>query len=237
VYADHKAMYDYDPPSEPIAHGISSTPAEALADAERSVGKVQPVHAKNASWYRREKAAEKPRNASPNGTDTATLEFVHDVHWSYPDYADSGSWFIGKHRIVKKTQSRLCVECDPYRDDQTRRLNDYRDFYCQTFVLNRHLFETRGYADRKGSRGYWGQRYYADPQIGIDDRSKCPFTKIGDAPGCFKVLGIQASTTVDEVKSAFRRLSREKHPDHGGNADDFVRLREAYERALRACKP
>jgi hypothetical protein len=55
----------------------------------------------------------------------------------------------------------------------------------------------------------------------------------GRSVACFTVLGIKPGTSVEEIKSAFRRLSLERHPDVGGDQNSFIQLRQAYEQALR----
>ena len=53
-----------------------------------------------------------------------------------------------------------------------------------------------------------------------------------------KAFGIRVSKlkkmTKDEIKSAYRKSSMEAHPDHGGNAEDFNNLNEAYQFAYGA---
>uniref|UniRef100_A0A0D9XAJ6 J domain-containing protein n=1 Tax=Leersia perrieri TaxID=77586 RepID=A0A0D9XAJ6_9ORYZ len=44
----------------------------------------------------------------------------------------------------------------------------------------------------------------------------------------YDVLGLRAGATVREIKAAYRRLARERHPDVAGGADEFVRLHDAY---------
>jgi len=48
-----------------------------------------------------------------------------------------------------------------------------------------------------------------------------------------RVLGLERGATDAEIKKAYRRLSLQHHPDKGGNADDFVRIHEAYETLSR----
>ena len=43
------------------------------------------------------------------------------------------------------------------------------------------------------------------------------------------VLGLRGPVDADEVKRAYRRLARELHPDAGGDADAFQRVRAAYD--------
>ena len=45
----------------------------------------------------------------------------------------------------------------------------------------------------------------------------------------FKGLGIRATATSEELKSAFRRRCRETHPDSGGSRIAFEAVTEAYE--------
>ncbi|MBW1728160.1 MAG: DnaJ domain-containing protein [Deltaproteobacteria bacterium] len=49
------------------------------------------------------------------------------------------------------------------------------------------------------------------------------------AKSYFVILGISPSATADEIKSAYRRLAKEFHPDHytGGN-ETFREIQEAY---------
>ena len=53
-----------------------------------------------------------------------------------------------------------------------------------------------------------------------------------DVPECLAALGLPASATRRQVKSHFRKLSRQRHPDHGGDADSFRELVKNYEQAL-----
>jgi DnaJ-class molecular chaperone len=45
----------------------------------------------------------------------------------------------------------------------------------------------------------------------------------------FAVLGVTAAATLDEIRSAYRRLAKEYHPDHyPGGKDLFLQIQEAY---------
>lgn len=48
----------------------------------------------------------------------------------------------------------------------------------------------------------------------------------------WEVLGVQSTATKPEIISAFRALARVHHPDAGGDAGTFKRLRQAYETGL-----
>lgn len=53
----------------------------------------------------------------------------------------------------------------------------------------------------------------------------------GSAPW-WEVLGVRKEATRVDIVNAYRALAKTHHPDVGGNADDFRRLRRAYEAAL-----
>jgi DnaJ-class molecular chaperone len=49
------------------------------------------------------------------------------------------------------------------------------------------------------------------------------------AKSYFAILGISSGSTADEVRSAYRRLAKEYHPDHySGSSDRFRDIQEAY---------
>jgi DnaJ-class molecular chaperone len=49
------------------------------------------------------------------------------------------------------------------------------------------------------------------------------------AKSYFAILGISPNATVDEIRSAYRRLAKEFHPDHyTGNSERFRDIQEAY---------
>lgn len=45
----------------------------------------------------------------------------------------------------------------------------------------------------------------------------------------YELLGVPVDASAAEIKSAYRALVRSTHPDAGGNAETFQRLRDAYE--------
>ena len=45
----------------------------------------------------------------------------------------------------------------------------------------------------------------------------------------YQILGLQHDATALQVKASYRRLVAEAHPDRGGSAADFIRIRAAYE--------
>lgn len=50
-------------------------------------------------------------------------------------------------------------------------------------------------------------------------------------PECLAILGLAPPVTEEDVKQAFLEKVKTSHPDHGGNAQQFMRLQEAFEQA------
>jgi len=50
----------------------------------------------------------------------------------------------------------------------------------------------------------------------------------------WQILGVTEKATKAEIISAYRALARVHHPDTGGDAETFKRLRRAYEQGMEA---
>ena len=51
---------------------------------------------------------------------------------------------------------------------------------------------------------------------------------------CWEVLGVEENASPDAVRSAYRRLIKENHPDTGGRQEDAQRINDAYAAARTA---
>jgi hypothetical protein len=50
---------------------------------------------------------------------------------------------------------------------------------------------------------------------------------------CLTTLGLSLPCTRDDVRRAYKRLALKTHPDLGGNSQDFIKLKQAHDSALR----
>ena len=50
------------------------------------------------------------------------------------------------------------------------------------------------------------------------------------------LLGVSFPCSISDVKTAYRKLAKRFHPDQGGSHDEFLALRDAYEKALHLCR-
>lgn len=51
---------------------------------------------------------------------------------------------------------------------------------------------------------------------------------------CYKILGCYSLSTDAEIKTAHRRLSREHHPDKGGDIEKFDKVQKAFKEVATA---
>lgn len=54
---------------------------------------------------------------------------------------------------------------------------------------------------------------------------------------CWKVLGLQPTATVDEVKARYRELVMQHHPDRYGDPEEFKRVQNAYNKVMDQMSP
>jgi hypothetical protein len=166
---------------------------------------------------------------SSKAEDSVTTEYLYSYHHFLSDYDNSEKRYFVSHRIIKKTAKRIFI-----LDDDTERF-----FTPEKFAEHPEEFRTISFDRQKLELD--GEVYYPRRSLA----GHCYYTEQGKArfeaerlqrpvPPCLAMLGLSHGCTKEDIKRAFRRKSREVHPDHGGDSDSFIALREAYENALTA---
>lgn len=51
----------------------------------------------------------------------------------------------------------------------------------------------------------------------------------GETTDYYRVLGVEPDASQEDIKSAYRAMVRETHPDRNGGEEQFKRIKEAYE--------
>jgi len=46
----------------------------------------------------------------------------------------------------------------------------------------------------------------------------------------YVILGLQENAAIEVVEAVFKKLAKKQHPDTGGNSEEFIRIRDAYEK-------
>ena len=119
-------------------------------------------------------------------------------------YENAWSLGNGDHlpcgELPKEYQGDPCYHYDNFRDNT--RWYDDSNFFGNPFQEERRPRDF--YEEDEGYEGY-------------------------DSHNSYKVLGLKRSSSQEEIKLAFRQKARETHPDKGGDAEEFKKVREAYE--------
>lgn len=94
------------------------------------------------------------------------------------------------------------------------------------------------HTDKKLSEYYLDWQIYEDTsQQNVNDLLNGfweKFSAVDKKLEALKILGLEADVNKDQLVQAYRRLAAKHHPDKGGNDEDFIKLREAYE-ILKFC--
>jgi hypothetical protein len=239
---------DWSDSERPFASGYEDSKEAAMQKGREAVGvtelKALPSYSRRRRWfylisqneralfnqqmsdgiaaqYRRRLAIEARMQKPAEGSQTATLEFLYRFHTS--DY--DGSTCAVPHRIVKKTAKRIYVEVKSYStntwkppDQDPNREPTWWDFNVRTTAVDRATLEREGCVRSAVLCGY----LHVSPTL----------PSYSYTPQCLKDLGLSYPCTEGDVKRVFRRLSKEMHPDSGGDATRFIVLQQAYEAAL-----
>lgn len=54
-------------------------------------------------------------------------------------------------------------------------------------------------------------------------------TEPDESESCYEILGVDPGASSSEIRQAYRKLALAKHPDRGGDPEEFARLSKAYE--------
>jgi hypothetical protein len=73
-----------------------------------------------------------------------------------------------------------------------------------------------------GSAAMWKQIFNA--RMGIGEARR-----VVGSGSPLKILGLKADATWKQIKSAYRTLAKQHHPDAGGRAEDFRNVQAAFE--------
>ena len=68
--------------------------------------------------------------------------------------------------------------------------------------------------------------------IGIEATPDDSVLKIGFTNNWWEILGIKIDAGEKEIKNAYKSMARIHHPDSGGDAKKFQKIREAYDKGM-----
>ena len=77
-----------------------------------------------------------------------------------------------------------------------------------------------------------GQAPFSETQAKVLEHGKPEKVIQAEPESIWTTLGIKPEATLKDIKAAFRQKALVTHPDQGGDAEDFQRVRDAYAEAL-----
>ncbi len=151
----------------------------------------------------------------------------------FPAPASSGPSVDGVARRRAEIRDYLGRIDEPYDENRTVRGE------AVAFYLPRRdvaiTFDAKAYfrLQRAGTYAVLCEHEMPGAQLGRRLPFETPdYDPIPDAPSpvsaAFDHLELPPSASPEDVKSAYRERVKEVHPDHGGDPEEFKRLREAY---------
>jgi hypothetical protein len=240
--------------SPALASGYETSAARAEAKAVERVGRgLKRLPAKWASGYKRRGGAARlpstegearsgdqtrpktrigrPGDLSKRVGGPTRLTFLYSATGREPP--DSlGHVAVARHRIVKQNARKLHVDCDPFDEDEWARRAERGGESSgdapktRTLAVDRITLRNEGrFRCRHAHRDLV---FYASEEDGIRDVEAALTAKY---VWC-ATLGVRFPCSADSIKTAYRRLAINSHPDTGGDPAEFRTVEQAYREAL-----
>ncbi|CCW66024.1 unnamed protein product [Phytomonas sp. Hart1] len=102
----------------------------------------------------------------------------------------------------------------------------------ETDYFNSSYWDTHAYQQRPRNAGFSHQHRSTSFSSTTDYCGGVEQSHICDSKGYYKCLGLTGNESVNEIRSAHRKLVLKQHPDVGGSMDEMAKVNEAY-RVLR----
>jgi hypothetical protein len=136
-----------------------------------------------------------------------------------------GEVVIARHRIVRKTPGKIYIDLEPFREESD---GGARDASSPVEPKPRKFAVDRETLRREGRFPHRGAYLYASEEDGIRD----VHAALTSRHEWCATLGVKFPCSAESIKAAYRRLSRENHPDAGGDPAEFLAVAQAYREAL-----
>lgn len=94
------------------------------------------------------------------------------------------------------------------------------------------VYSSRRAFDQEAAWGAWGASGNGGGRAGARRAHHFPRDPRGLEAQYFTALGLEATASLSEVKTAYREMVKQHHPDQGGSVQAFLALQEAYEYLL-----
>ena len=175
-------------------------------------------------YLRYANAAKKAAAPTPDTEDGQVMEFAY-IEGSYSCEPE-------RHKILKRTKKRIYVDSWSFREDGAFTEDDpVMNYARKKYVFDREKFDAGEILDLPGR---WYYKVYNEARKKIRDleREKARLNPVDGRFSTFKVLKLEHPFTVENVKRSYRKLAKAMHPDAGGDAGEFILLKQEYESAM-----
>lgn len=122
-------------------------------------------------------------------------------------------WNFFYATVIVKLREEICPkDMQKRRDIQDRKKKEWEQRQAQ-----------RKWEDEQFNDYFWGQNFYS--LLFGNIKSPKPIE-------CFEVLGVSENADEAEIKSAYKKLAIQHHPDKGGKQEVFVKITESKNKCL-----
>lgn len=150
----------------------------------------------------------------------------HSRSWGFPRWRGYGS---SQEATVRRMCDRdSCGNAGEHKAPVSPKRLDEFYWFCQEhaeeYNRNWNYFQGRDHeeAAEEERRSRWNGKQSCWETVDGAPRMTV------EARGAMLVLGVQSGDGIGEVKSAYKRLAKEHHPDRGGDPEKFKSITRAY---------
>jgi DnaJ domain len=202
-----------------VGRGYAASLAEADAAAKSALAEAGLHHTRRESTGFGPSRLGKRPEARPVGSDRSRpREYLYTREVSDQD----GTFVIAAHMILKKTPKKVYVTQRSCGPDQLGTEDERWEPDERAIALDRAKLERDGSVYSQRCRH---SDFYISREAALGDSAR-------DEHAAFRVLGLRAPCTIEDIKVAYRRKAFEVHPDRGGSPDDFRAVEHAYRQLL-----
>lgn len=118
------------------------------------------------------------------------------------------------YRVVKKTKKGIFISKIPEGTETNS------GYLTECFILNKKAFERNG-------------KYYSRSADKIFYKDRNAAVASDEIKSLLEMLDVEGDITKKNLKASYREKVKELHPDQGGDAEAFIRLKEEYETVIK----
>lgn len=122
--------------------------------------------------------------------------------------------------VIKKTPKRIHINSPTHGSMQLNRAALERDGKVYHSKVHEYFHKERPAVDPEKPT----QAYYDF------------LARFHGTPNALRVLGLSPGCSHNDIKRAYKRLAKTRHPDAGGSQQAFIELQQAYKQALASRK-